>query len=344
MDVPLRLRAARDGTLPRAALIAGAVVAVVAVLWWLVGISLILDVLVIGLQTGAIYSLVALGLALVFKATRILNFAHGEIGTSSAFVAFLTMQGIQALGLGDGEQPTGLHLLIAAVPAMLFGALLGIGTSLLLRRLARSNQVISLVATVGIALLLVGIQIKRFGVTGDRFPRFIEGNAFTLPGGTVPVSWHTLIILAVLAGAAAVLAIFFKTPPGVALLATSQDSFAAELQGVSVRAMTAIAWGVAGALAALAGLLGAGVFNLLTPGFMLSTFLIPAFTAAVLGGITSMVGAVVGGLLLGVIVATANQVNQSLQLNLGGPPQIAVLTALLLVLLLRPRGLLGTEA
>lgn len=306
--------------------------------------GIVLDVLVIGLQTGAIYSLVALGLALVFKATRILNFAHGEIGTSSAFVALLTMRGVQALGIGDGERLSGSHLLVATIPAMLVGALLGIGVSLLLQRLPRSNQVISLVATVGIALLLVGIQVKRFGVTGERFPRFMEGNAFTLPGGSVPVSWHTLMILAVLAGAAVLLALFFKTPPGVALLATSQDSFAAELQGISVRGMTAIAWGVAGALAALAGLLGAGVFNQLTPGLMLSTFLIPAFTAAVLGGITSMVGAVVGGLLLGVIVATANQLNQSFQLNLGGPPQIAVLTALLLVLLLRPRGLLGTGA
>lgn len=306
--------------------------------------ALLLDVVVIGLQTGAIYALVALGLALVFKATKVLNFAHGEVGTASAFVALAVMQAVQALGVGDGERLTGLHLLVAVVPAILAGGVLGILTSLLLRRLADATPVTTLVATVGVALLLVAGQIVAFGVEGERFPRFVEGNAFTLPGATVPLSWHTLIILGVLAGAAAVLAAFFRTAPGIALLATSQDPYAAELQGVSVRAMSMIAWGVAGALAGVAGLLGAGVFNQLTPGLMLSAFLIPAFAGALLGGITSMVGAVVGGLALGLIVAGANQLNQSLSLNLAGPPQIAVLAALLLVLLLRPRGLLGKEA
>ena len=306
--------------------------------------GVVLDTLTIGLQTGAIYSLIALGLALVYKATKVLNFAHGEVGTSAAWVAFVVMGWVQGLGIGNADQLDGWHLLIAVIPAMLAGAVLSVGVKLVIDRLKDASDVTTLVATIGLGVLMTALQIQFFGVTGERFPRFVAGNAFTLPGANVPVSWHTLIIVLVLGLAAAVLGIYFRTPHGVALLATSQDPFAAELQGVNVGAMTASAWGVAGALAAVAGLLGAGIFNLLSPGLLLSTFLIPAFTGAILGGITSMVGAVAGGLLLGLIVALANQLNTSLSLGLPGPPQVAVLLSLLLVLLFRPRGLLGTEA
>lgn len=310
--------------------------------------SVVIDVFTIGLQTGAIYALIALGLALVFKATKVLNFAHGEIGTSSAFIALGVMTLLERGGiLSNPDRPgllTGGQLLLAIIPALLTGAIFGVGTKLLIDRLKNGTEVLVLVATIGVALLMVAIQIKVVGVDGDNFPRFIGGNAFTLPGGTIELSWHTLIILVVLGIAAALLAIFFKTPYGVALLATSQDPFAAELQGINVKAMTASAWGVAGALAALAGLLAAGIFESLTPGLLLTVFLIPSFTGALIGGINSMVGAVVGGLILGLVVTAANQINSSLSLNLPGPPAIAVLAALLVVLLVRPRGLLGTEA
>lgn len=310
--------------------------------------GVLIDVLTIGLQYGAIYALIALGLALVFKATKVLNFAHGEIGTSSAFVAFGVMSLLDRSGiLNDPERPgflTGPQLLVAVIPALLIGAVLGLCTKLVIDRLKDATPVTTLVATIGVAVFLTAIQIVVIGVEGDSFPRFIRGNAFTVPGGNIPVAWHTLIILLVLGIAAALLALYFKTPYGVALLATSQDPFAAQLQGINVKAMTASAWAVAGALAGMAGLLAAGVFEQLTPGLVLRDFLIPAFTGALLGGITSMVGAVVGGLLLGLVVTAANEINSSLSLDLPGPPSIAVLVALLLVLVFRPRGLLGTEA
>lgn len=310
--------------------------------------GVVIDVITIGLQTGAIYALIALGLALVFKATKVLNFAHGEIGTTSAFVAYWVMVTLDSSGvLSNPDNPgtlTGAQLLVGVVPALLVGAILGVVTKLVIDRLKNATPVTTLVATIGVAVFLTAVQLQVAGAEGFRFPRFIDGNAFTVPGGNIPISWHTLVILVVLGASAGLLAVYFKTPPGIALLATSQDPFAAELQGVNVAAMTTSAWGVAGALAGAAGLLGAGVFNQLTPGLLLTTFLIPAFTGALLGGITSMVGAVVGGLLLGLIVTAANQINTSLSLGLPGPPQIAVLAALLLVLLLRPRGLLGSEA
>ena len=128
---------------------------------------------------------------------------------------------------------------------------------------------------------------------------------------------------------------------GTLLLATADDSFAAELQGIPVEQMRAMAWGAAGALGALAGVLGAGVFESLTPGLVTSTFMIPAFTGVVLGGITSMPGAVLGGFALGIVSQAAIQVVTSFNLDVPGPPQLAVFVVLLAVLLVRPEGFLG---
>jgi branched-chain amino acid transport system permease protein len=312
------------------------------------------DVLTIGLQLGGVYALVALGIVLVYKATKVLNFAHGGIGSASAFLAYMLI--VQLHDGAAGEVPLRL-LLLATGAAVVAGAGLAVAVNLLLRRLAAATPVTSLVATIGVALLIVALQVVLFEARARPFPRYVSGNVclardgagecarfLTLPFGSLPLPWHTLVILAVLAVAAALLALLFRTGPGVALLATAQDPFAARLQGVSVPGMTTLAWATAGVLAAVAGLLGGGVFNTIQPGFMLSTFLVPGFTAAVLGGITSMVGAVAGGLLLGMLVAAANQTVQVVQLDVPGAPQIAVLAALLLVLFFRPRGLLGREA
>jgi branched-chain amino acid transport system permease protein len=300
----------------------------------------VISVIVFGLGTGAIYSLVALGIALVYKATRILNFAQGEVGTVASFAAFLVLAG----GI-DAEATKGTgRLVIATVVALLVGALLGILVNLLVvRRLASATPVTSLVATAGVALFFSQVEVIVFEAKVRSFPRYIEGG-FELPGTDLTVSWHTIVILAVLTGVALALAAFFRTPYGTALLATAQDPFAAELQGVPVNGMRTIAWGAAGALAAAGGLLGAGVFATVQPGLMTSTFLIPAFTAAVLGGITSMVGAIVGGLGVGLTVATANQLVRTFEVNVPGPPQLATMVVLLLVLLVRPQGLFGRSA
>jgi branched-chain amino acid transport system permease protein len=224
------------------------------------------------------------------------------------------------------------------------GAGLGIlVNTLVIRRLAAASPVTSLVATAGVMLLSSALAQIFFEPKARRFPQYV-GGGFRFPGADVTVAWQTIVTLIVLAGAAALLALLFRTPPGVALLATAQEPFAAELQGISVGGMRTMAWALAGVLGALAGLLGAGVFASIAPAFMTSTFLIPALTGAVLGGLTSMVGAVAGGLLLGIVVSAANQINRSFDLGIPGPPQVAAILVLLIVLLVRPRGLLGKEA
>ena len=301
--------------------------------------GLLLRILVFGLQAGAIYALVAIGIALVHKATGILNFAQGELGTLAAFAAFLVLAG----GLDAEVSASKGRLVLATVVAVVAGAALGVLVNVaVIRRLATASAVTSLVATAGVALLLISLEVIVFEARARRFPRYVDGG-FELPVADVTVSWHTVVILAVLAAVALVLAAFFRTPYGVALLATAQDPFAAELQGVPVRRMRTIAWGAAGALGAVGGLLGAGVFANLSPGLMTTTFLIPAFTGAVLGGIGSLVGSAVGGLVVGATVAAANQIVRELELDIPGPPQVAVLVVLLAVLLLRPAGLLGNR-
>ncbi len=329
----------------------------------------LVSVLVNGLQVGSVYALVALGLALVYKSTRVLNFAQGSLGSVPAFVVFLILTGGSRAASIDPTTVSPWMLLLASVVAVVVGAALAIAVNLfVVQRLRDSSPVITLVATAGVALLFTASELILFEAKARKFPRFVpgapagvqvgpvclstqadgvcQGAAGNLALGGAIISWHSIILVAVLVTAAVLLALFFRTPPGVALLATAQEPFAAELHGVSVRAMSAIAWGTAGAFGAVAGILGAGVYEQLTPGFMTTTFLIPAIVAAVLGGITSMVGAVMGGLLLGVTVSLANSFVLSYDLTsvLPGPPQIATFAVLLLVLLLRPRGLLGKEA
>jgi branched-chain amino acid transport system permease protein len=301
-------------------------------------------VLVDGLALGSVYALVALGIALVYRATRVLNFAQGEFGTVPAFVVLIILLGFDLNGSVDPAEVSLVQLSVLALLGIAVGAGLAIGVNAgIVQRLADANPVTSLVATAGVSFLLIGAQVVIFGLQSRTFPRFLDGSVRVLG---ISVTRHTFVIAVVLAAAAILLAILFKTPVGVALLATAQDPFAASLHGVSTRAMSSLAWGLAGGLAAIGGLLGAGVYQRLEPGQMTTTFLIPAFTAAVLGGITSMVGAVVGGVLLGLVASFANEAVLSFGISdvVASAPDLAAFVVLLLVLLVRPRGLLGKEA
>lgn len=354
----------------RGPLITGGVVVGVIALSIILEIKLVAAV-VIGVQFGAVYALIALGVALVYKATRVLNFAQGEVGTLGAWLVWLILAGFSVADDADAITGTSAgKMLLATLVAIVAAAGLSILiNAAVVQRLASSSPVTSLVATAGVMILLLAVQLITFDAKIRPYPRFINGApngidagpiclAKLTNGGTAApgqcvgdlaiagqvITWHIVIVVAVLVLAAAGLAIFFKTPVGVALLATAQDPFAAEIQGVSVRAMSSLAWGMAGALAAVGGVLGAGVFANIQPGLITSSFLIAALVSAVLGGVTSMPGAVVGGLILGITVAFTNETVLALDLTLPGAPQVAAFTVLIMVLLFRPRGLFGKAA
>lgn len=308
-------------------------------------------VLVDGLSIGAVYALVALGIALVYRSTRVLNFAQGELGTLPAFLVLMLLTGFDRAVTIDPATVSTASLICYALIGVAFGAALAVGINVfVVQRLAEATPVTSLVATAGVSLLMIGGQVVFFELQNRTFPRILRGSLCLVAGPEggclLSTNRHNLVMITVLVVVAVALAVLFRTELGTALLATAQDPFAAALHGVSPRAMSSLAWGLAGGLAALGGILGAGFYAGLSPGLMTTTFLIPAFTAVVLGGITSMTGAVVGGLLVGLINALANGATTTYGLTsvIPNAPTMASFTLLLLVLLVRPRGLFGKEA
>lgn len=352
----------------RAVRVGGTVATVVAILVVSAFLNVaLLPVMVAGIQTGVVYALVAVGIALVYKATRVLNFAQGEIGTVAAFFVFMGLAGFDKTQNLEAAYPF-FQMVGWTLAAMVIGAVLAVLINVgVVSRLANAAPVTTLVATIGVALLLIGSQVLYFEALPRPFPTFTQGapsgvkflgvclsstsdsgaclgREGILVVGGANITYQFLLTTTVLVLVAIGLATFFRTPVGVALLASSQEPFAAQLQGVSLQAMSALAWGTAGAFGAVAGVLAGGSSESIAPGFMTSGVLIPAIVASVLGGITSIPGAVAGALVLGLVQTYANQIVLSNGWSVPGPPQLATFVVLLLVLLFRPRGLFGKEA
>jgi len=284
---------------------------------------------VLGVVQGAGVGLMAIGLVLIYKSSRVFNFAAGEFATVGAFGFYLTKSHVP--------------FLVAA----LIGVLAALGTGLLterlvIRPLANRPRVTLLVATAAVAIFVIAFQFLA-GAQGKLFgaKALVSGNAFRLVG--VFVSWQEIVIVVVLAASGAALAWFFgRTDLGLATLATSQEPTAARLMGIRLNRVAMLTWGLAGALGGVAGVLLPPLTQNFTPAFGTTDLLIPAFTAAVLGGMTSVPGAFVGGLVLG-LVQNLTQFNVSSN-RLPGAPSVAVLVVLVAVLVVRPTGILGREA
>jgi branched-chain amino acid transport system permease protein len=284
-----------------------------------------LQYLMSGISLGSLYALVALGIVLVYRANRVLNFAHGEVTTASCYVAFA--------------------LCAANVPWWLaFGSAIGVGALLSVlfylciiipaqRRQATHLGQVAL--TLGFALILQGLILTVCDTEPQTFFFPLSESTVYRFGGVV-VSQLGLGALCV--GIVGCLACYFlvkKTRLGLAMQATSENLPAAQTLGIPTRRILALSWGLAAALGVVAGLFLAAAF-LIDPFYMLEPFF-KGFAAAILGGLNSVPGALVGGLLLGVAEALA-----------GGFISVAFKNALafviiIIVLLLRPEGLLGKE-
>lgn len=293
----------------------------------------VLTPLVSGAIQGALYGLLGLGLVLLYKGNRIFNFAQGEFGTVAALLAY-------AFVVGSGGLPK-LPYGVAVLIGLVGGTLMGLLTERVVARpLFRQPKVTTVVATAGVALLAISLELMFFGTNPLTARPAVNGNFFTV--GSLQVTWQQVLILAVLALLAVASAIFFsRTQTGIAILAVSQEPTATSLVGISVNRISALTWGMAGFLGAAAGILLAPT-TLFTPGFMTIVALIPAFTAAVFGGITSLPGAFLGGVVIGIVEQFGNKwVPTTL---VPGGNRILVFLTLLLVLLVKPSGLLGKEA
>ena len=287
--------------------------------------------LTLGVFQGAAYGLLAVGLVLVYKGVRVFNFAQGEFGTVAAFVAFALHQG---LGV-----PFGLAFVGGLVAAVLLGLIM---ERLIIRPLFTAPRITMLVATVGFALFVIAVTVIVGKPETRALAPVVEGDLVVILGAAIePQQFLLLVVLGVLA---IVLALFFRTNLGLAMLALSQDPLATRIMGISVTNISRLIWAIAALLGGLAGLLLGGIpGRAIAPGFMTSTALVPAFTGAVLGGMTSLPGAFIGGILVGIGQAVGGFYLGD-EMGIPGAPDLTVFAMLLLVLLIRPQGLLGKEA
>ena len=313
----------------RSALVATAIAVVAAALMAASGQK---QALVIGVITGAGYGLVALGLVLIYKSSGVFNFAQGEFGTVAVYTLFRLHDKI------------GVPLLLAMLIGLAASMALALATErAVIRPLFDAPRVTLLVATAGVALLAISLELW----LGEARLRFIQpalGRLDRISLFGVQVSDQRLLVLAALLMLAVLLGLFFsRTNLGLAILGVSQEPVATELMGISVRRLSSFTWALTGLLAGIAGMLTAPVVGSFGPGFLTFNALIPGFTAAVLGGMTSLPGAFVGGVIVGVAQSFAVSGFQDVPFlkEIPGPGAVMVFVILVVVLAIRPQGLLG---
>jgi branched-chain amino acid transport system permease protein len=280
----------------------------------------LLHVVVSGLATGSIYALMALSLVIVYNATRTLNFAQGEMLMVSTFVAW------------SAQRAFALPLLVACAVAIVTGALLALVLErLVIRRAIGATHWDVLIITLGLSLVLQAAAGLVWTHDQFPFPSFFGNRPVAIgPARVAPASLG--IIGASLVIMAALAALFRWTRVGRAMRAVAQNQRAARLMGISVERVYAAAWVLAAIVGAIAGVLVAPVIFLSSK---MGLIVVNAFTAAVLGGFGSMPGAVLGGMLLGVIENLA-----PLYLPSGIRYSVPFLV-LIAILVVRPAGLLG---
>ena len=279
------------------------------------------QVLASGATVGSVYALVALGLVLLYRTTRVLNFAHGDIGVAGTFIAYTLLHGL--------DIPFALSFTLALVAAGLLGGLIYL---LLVRPAKNQSELGLLILTLGVALTLGGLDALVFGSDNKAVPSLVEDRVVHLGGVSLSVASMATagVGVALMLGLWALLR-FSKL--GVAMRAVAQRPDVAEAMGLPVRMVLLATWATAAVLAAAAALLFAPT-TLLNPSMMLDP-LSKGFVAAVIGGMNSMPGAVLGGYVLGIL-----ELLVGIYVSLEFKASFAFLVVIL-VLVLRPSGLLG---
>jgi branched-chain amino acid transport system permease protein len=277
-----------------------------------------------GIREGAIYAGLALAIVIIYRSTRVINFAQGEMATFTTFVAWSLMN-------------HGLSFWTAFPIVLALAFTGGFAIERIVIRPVEDAPVVTIViVTLGLALLLNGLTSLIWGGGNRQFRGPFSTRTIDVAG--VPISVQDIGIVAVSVALVALLGLFFRfTKLGLALRASALNPDSSRLVGVRVGWMLAFGWGLAAMLGAVAGMMVAPVV-FLDPN-MMQTILLYAFAAAVLGGLDSPIGAVVGGLLLGVTITLLGRyvgfVGQALKLPVA-------LLLILLLLIVRPGGLFGS--
>jgi branched-chain amino acid transport system permease protein len=276
-----------------------------------------------GLAAGSLYALVALGIVLLYRSSRVLNFAHGDIATMATFMAFTLL----SRGTPFPAAVAGGLLGAAALGAAFFFAVL--------RPVKEATLLGKIVTTLGLALMLSGLMQVLWGTDTQVFPFPLSDTRVYRLGQVVISEINLGTIAAGLVLMVLLYGLVQRTMLGLAMRAVAQDAAAAQALGIPARRLHTFTWGLASALGGTAGVLLAPVVYL-DPFMMLDPFL-KGFAAAVLGGMDSAAGAVLGGFLLGVAETVfAGFVSFKFKTTFA-------FVVIILVLLVRPEGLLGRE-
>jgi branched-chain amino acid transport system permease protein len=289
--------------------------------------SYFFQIVISGIVVGSIYALAALGLVLVYKSSRVANFAHGQIIAAGAFITFfLTVE-------------AGIPILVSFLASMIITFFLAMSVErIFLRRLIGEPIISVIMVTIGLASIIDGlIFITPFGTENFSFPPFLPQDSLSFGG--VSISWTQLvgvIITIILIGAFSWF--FKKSTIGIAMRAVSDDQFGAMSVGISVPRVFGLAWATAGLSAAAAGCIIGNITGLNFE--TLQAFGIIVFPVVILGGLDSILGAVVAGIIMGLIQQFASGYLDG-HFGLNGTGDVMPYIILLIILLFKPHGLFG---
>ncbi len=306
--------------------------------------TLLIQELVVGIATGAIYALVSLGYTMVYGIIELINFAHGDIFMIGTFVSIAVFT---LLGITTSSQPTGIALVVILVVtclgSMLFCAVLGVVIErVAYRPLRNAPRLAPLISAIGVSLILEDVGKLWAGVSSVSFPQIFPEHFYYI--GSISINSIDILVVSVAIVLMLVLQWFVRsTSIGRAMRAVAQDREAAALMGVNVDRIISVTFFIGAALAGAAGFIyglkyGSTIFSV---GYQLG---LVAFTAAVLGGIGNIAGAMLGGVLIGVIEALATFIPSSVLPGGGSAWSRAIIFGILiLILVFRPSGLLGQQ-
>ena len=294
---------------------------------------------IIGATNGAIYGLVALGYTLVYGILQLINFAHGDVFALSGLVASTMI--ISVFGL---DEDTAVLVIIVgllgtlAVTIPLFAVVNATIERIAYKPLRNAPRLAPLITAVGMSFIVSNISLALYGVDFESVPNFIpRSDAITIGG--ITIQWNKIGVFLIVIPVLLVLTWFVRsTRQGKAMRAVAQDTEAAAMMGINVNRTISVTFFLAGGLAAVAGLVYLLQFNIrYDTGLELGLI---AFTAAVLGGIGNLTGAVLGALLIGMVQAF----NEGLDGTPGGDWTRSIVFGILIaVLVFRPQGILGEQ-